>query len=407
MAHNRLLGFHVVRSTRPVVWTPTEFIPDRASRTPRPDWHIEQNPDYPDPHFYLNHTGKYFFRDPLLRHMRIEQFNRYFAMTEENVNAPTLEDTCCDEGLIPQPDHKNYDAWSETVPEAKRFNASMKHVEGVRRRNSSRLAVSRTGMIEPLTATREKFYEQRLLLGLPWYCDSPPSSRLAGDGRVLVDWTFVWQPPPETDLDPKVLVLGPEQGVSFETLCSELEKEFCRRSHDLVCECCLLETDGQKCKSCMHCIGFHRCLKDEANLRWRKGTLHGGDLDVQRVLYNLHRKRVPTEVLREKAKEYVETNLLSRDKAENMMRVIEQERDSLRTVNEVGSDEERPELGGDVSRRLSMAEMAKELEKREELMKKGSSDVTDQWRVYTHIINSLRLGSPLRLMVQASAGTGS
>ena len=139
----------------------------------------------------------------------------------------------------------------------------------------------------------------------------------------------------------------------------------------------------------------------------RKGTLHGGDLDVQRVLYNLHRKRVPTEVLREKAKEYVETNLLSRDKAENMMRVIEQERDSLRTVNEVGSDEERPERGGDVSRRLSMAEMAKELEKREELMKKGSSDVSDQWRVYTHIINSLRLGSPLRLMVQASAGTGS
>ena len=90
-----------------------------------------------------------------------------------------------------------------------------------------------------------------------------------------------------------------------------------------------------------------------------------------------------------------------------MTRVIEQERDSLRTVNEVGSDEERAERGGDVSRRLSMAEMAKELEKREELMKKGSSDVSDQWRVYTHIINSLRLGSPLRLMVQASAGTGS
>ena len=123
-------------------------------------------------------------------------------------------------------------------------------------------------------------------------------------------------------------------------------------------------------------------------------------MDVQRVLYNLHRKRVPTEVLREKAKEYVETNLLSRDKAENMMRVIEQERDSLRTVNEVGSDEERAERGGDVSRRLSMAEMAKELEKRErerereDLMKKGSSDVTDQWRVYAHIINSLLLGSP-------------
>ena len=47
MCHNRLLGFHVVRSTRPVCWTATEFIPERPSRTPRPAWHIEQNPDYP------------------------------------------------------------------------------------------------------------------------------------------------------------------------------------------------------------------------------------------------------------------------------------------------------------------------------------------------------------------------
>ena len=53
-----------------------------------------------------------------------------------------------------------------------------------------------------------------------------------------------------------------------------------------------------------------------------------------------------------------------------------------------------------------MAEMAKELEKRESLMKAGSSAVTDQWRVYTHIINAIGLGAPLRLMVQASAGTG-
>ena len=60
-----------------------------------------------------------------------------------------------------------------------------------------------------------------------------------------------------------------------------------------------------------------------------------------------------------------------------------------------------------MSTRLSHAEMAAELQRREELLKGGgSSGVTDQWRVYTHIVNSLRLGSPLRLMVQASAGTG-
>ena len=154
------MGFHVVRSTRPVLWTPTEFVPDRSSRTPRPDWHIEANPAYPDPHFYLNHTGKYFFRNASLRHLRIEQFNRYFAMTEEKSDGPTLEDTCCDEALAPQPDHKNYDGWSESVTEAERLSSSAKHVEGARRRNQSRLAVSRTGTIEPIAALREKFYEQ-------------------------------------------------------------------------------------------------------------------------------------------------------------------------------------------------------------------------------------------------------
>ena len=39
-------------------------------------------------------------------------------------------------------------------------------------------------------------------------------------------------------------------------------------------------------------------------------------------------------------------------------------------------------------------------------MQVGSSGITDQWRVYNHIVTSLRTGAPLRMMVQASAGTG-
>ena len=95
----------------------------------------------------------------------------------------------------------------------------------------------------------------------------------------------------------------------------------------------------------------------------------------------------------------------SSEKARNMMSVVEQERNSMRTINEI-SDNEAPTQRGTMSTRLSHAEMAAELQRREELLKTGSSGVTDQWRVYTHIVNSLRLGSPLRLMVQASAGTG-
>ena len=89
-----------------------------------------------------------------------------------------------------------------------------------------------------------------------------------------------------------------------------------------------------------------------------------------------------------------------------MMSVIEQERSCVRTINEV-SDDEAPTQRETMSTRLSHAEMTAELHRREELLKSGgSSCVTDQRRVYTHIVNSLRLGSPLRLMVQASAGTG-
>ena len=109
-------------------------------------------------------------------------------------------------------------------------------------------------------------------------------------------------------------------------------------------------------------------------------------------------------MLKRKADDYVEEGLLSSDKARHMMSVIEQERNCMRTVNEV-SDDEAPERETN-STRLSHAEMAAELRRREELLKTGSSGVTDQWRVYTHIVNSLRLGPPLRLMVQASAGTG-
>ena len=260
---------------------------------------------------------------------------------------------------------------------------------------------------------RVKFYEQRLLLGLSWYCDSPPTSRLVGDGRVLVDWTFTWMPPPASELgatlEPQVLVIGPDRAVSFEKLCANIEKEFCRRTHKLICDCCALQDkDPHKCKACRYCTGFHKCFNpnlDTGKLRWRKGSLHGGDLDIERVMFNLHRKRLPLEILKRKADDYVEEGLLSSEKARNMMSVIEQERNSVRTINEV-SDDEAPTQRETLSTRLSHAEMAAELQRREELLKVGSSGVTDQWRVYTHIVNSLRLGTPLRLMVQASAGTG-
>ena len=49
MTHNRLLGYRVVRNTRPVQYTPTAFVPARENRTPREPEHLERWPAYPDP----------------------------------------------------------------------------------------------------------------------------------------------------------------------------------------------------------------------------------------------------------------------------------------------------------------------------------------------------------------------
>ena len=51
-----------------------------------------------------------------------------------------------------------------------------------------------------------------------------------------------------------------------------------------------------------------------------------GQLDVQRVLYNMHQRNVPLKVLHEKAEEYMKEKLMDRGQAINMIRAIEAER---------------------------------------------------------------------------------
>ena len=71
MVFNRLLNFHVVRSTRPCQYTPTCFIGKKEYRHLRDQSHVNKNPDYPDPEYYLTFVQKYFFRNEALRHLRL------------------------------------------------------------------------------------------------------------------------------------------------------------------------------------------------------------------------------------------------------------------------------------------------------------------------------------------------
>ena len=119
-----------------------------------------------------------FFRSAKLRHLRVEQVNRYFTPTTEEKEAPTLEDTMEEEDddcIEPEAHHRHYDAEAEAIPAGTTFPSTAKHVEGARRRQQARLGVSRTPFIEPIGASREGFYEARLLTVLPWYCEEKPS----------------------------------------------------------------------------------------------------------------------------------------------------------------------------------------------------------------------------------------
>ena len=80
-AFNRLLGYHPVRSTKPVVFLSSMFIKDNEHSNKRSDQHLAKCPDYPDPVFYLSHLGKYFFRNESLLHLRVEQFTRYLTIS--------------------------------------------------------------------------------------------------------------------------------------------------------------------------------------------------------------------------------------------------------------------------------------------------------------------------------------
>ena len=58
--------------------------------------------------------------------------------------------------------------------------------------------------------------------------------------------------------------------------------------------------------------------------------------------------------------------------------------------------------------RLSSEQLRTLLDQRVEMMRSGAAEggVTDQFRVYQYIVQKIESGDYLRLMVQASAGTG-
>ena len=318
-------------------------------------WRVREGHILTRVRYYLNFTQKY-FRDAAPRHLRMEQFNLYLYMAGENDTAVpyTAEDTVAevDEDAPPVDiHHRNCDEFMEATKISAHFLSNARHVPGCKRRAPARLGVSRVPFIEPIGASRENFYESKLALGLAWFCEEMPSVVQDDEGNSVTEWTFRFNPPEAVDgrqLEPVMLKLGLES-VSFEVVCNQLERRFCDAELNLVCRCCAEEMRDSVCKSCRHAIGFHLC-RNPNNPRpqlflWRKGTLHAGVLDVQRVLFNLHRKLLPTNVLQEKASEYLAADLISSEMAARVVECIKQERGTSTYLND-GVEEVPEDAGG-------------------------------------------------------------
>jgi len=286
----------------------------------------------------------------------------------------------------------------EDVPAGSKFPSRAAGVETASRRKQSCLGVTRTATLQPIGASREDFYEQRLLLTLPWRCEDGPASNAAGQ-----EWCFLWDPPSDGPA-PVELRICDKPTQSFEKICKDIELNICSFP-DIICACCAV-AESEVCKSCRFAVGFHLCEKKPDQLLWRRNCLHGEEMDCERALWNLHRKMVPTSVIRDKAREYEAAGLMKREQAHRMVKAIEEERILERVANGMADGEEDAE--GEETGAYSQEELKKLLLIREENMRTGGSGdgVPDQFRVYKDIVGAIERGEYLRMLVEASAGTG-
>ena len=95
-------------------------------------------------------------RNKQLRHLRIEQFNRYLSLVDcGRAGEETMEDTI-DEDTPENPYkivnkcHRHWDATMENTPAGTTFKATQPGISASRRRSDARLGVSRLAFLEPI-----------------------------------------------------------------------------------------------------------------------------------------------------------------------------------------------------------------------------------------------------------------
>ena len=185
MCHNLLLGFHVVRSTVSTRYLWPQSTVDAAARIERAQEHTCKVQKYPDAQYYMNEVRRYMFRNADLRHLKATQVFRYVSHEENEVSkkAPAMrtdEDTSAeeDEGAITDDQcHWTFDLQCSRVGaglEVKCAKDLKVEIPSAKIRHNRDLCVVRSAFLEQCGKDRDAFYEQKLLLRLPWHCYRKP-----------------------------------------------------------------------------------------------------------------------------------------------------------------------------------------------------------------------------------------
>ncbi len=449
MCCGRLLGFHVVRCSRPVEYVFPKFTNEPAGQWARTPEHKAKNPGYPDPDHFLGPTQRYFFRAPELRHMRIGQVIRYFTPAARGGGdgvgesaRDTGEDTCNQDRFRPRDvedadtSHRHYDAAAAAMRPGTWVQGKEYGFARLTRRRDTGLGVPRSGDFVPIGGNREPYYEKRLLEGLAWHCKTGPEVVSGAGRRARKRWRFHCALPPgcvlpdaeQAALEFSMVDREIEGKAGFEVFCRDIERAFAEA--ELVCQCCAGAFGADDvCGACTHAVGFHECEFEAASSsdgedgagamprpeqRWKAGTLHGGKLDITAALLNLAKRHVPLEELERFLESAVEEGHLRREEVDEYREMFERIAGVVREVDvfqPAGAGAE----GGTGNRPMTMDELRADLARREALLQAPPPNAgpeerereTDQWRLYREITAALAENAkPVRTVIQASAGTG-
>ena len=117
-------------------------------------------------------------------HLKAAQFFRYFVHQKDSQKKElamrTDEDTLveADEGtILDDMCHRNFDLQCSRVGVGAVLKCAAElraKTASAKRRHNRDFCVARSAFLEPCGKDRDAFYEQRLLLGLPWHCYQKP-----------------------------------------------------------------------------------------------------------------------------------------------------------------------------------------------------------------------------------------